>query len=130
MQRQRHQSVIRVWRSNYISFILERSKITHRGRCSTNGVWGSWSWLFSPHDGDSSNPCITNMPYEQDVTVANLWLCKWRDCQLDMEPCSPLLPRVSVLFTSIPFKCSVSITLILTYNRTSVKVSKRAINNI
>ena len=32
--------------------------------------------------------------------------------------------------TPIPFKCSISITLILNYNRTSVKVSKRTINNI
>ncbi|KAJ3652192.1 hypothetical protein Zmor_018178 [Zophobas morio] len=39
---------IRVWRSNYVNFIFEHSKIIHRRSCSTSGVWGSWSWLFSP----------------------------------------------------------------------------------
>ncbi|KAJ3649750.1 hypothetical protein Zmor_021473 [Zophobas morio] len=53
-QRQWHQSAIRVWRSNYINFILEHSKITHKWRCSKRGVWGSWLWLFSHHDSDST----------------------------------------------------------------------------
>ena len=52
MQRQRHQSVIREWRSKYINFNVDHSNITHKGRCSKSRVWGSWSWLFSPHDGD------------------------------------------------------------------------------
>ncbi|KAJ3642785.1 hypothetical protein Zmor_025540 [Zophobas morio] len=53
------QSVIRVWRSNYINFSLEQSKITHRWRCSTSGVWGSWLWLSSHHDGDSTQSAST-----------------------------------------------------------------------
>ncbi|KAJ3663768.1 hypothetical protein Zmor_007995 [Zophobas morio] len=48
-----HQKLCGGDRTTYINFILERSKITHRERCSTSGVWGSWSWLFSYHDGDS-----------------------------------------------------------------------------
>ena len=64
-------------------FILEHSKITHRWRCSTSGVWGSWLWLFFHHDGDStlsaSMPPSTplsrrNVLREQAVTVTNSWL--------------------------------------------------------
>ncbi|KAJ3656281.1 hypothetical protein Zmor_015368 [Zophobas morio] len=64
---------------NYINFILEHSKNTHRRRCSMSEVWGSWSWLFSYHDSDSilsastavQHPSITEMPYEQAATLAN-----------------------------------------------------------
>ncbi|KAJ3662836.1 hypothetical protein Zmor_007161 [Zophobas morio] len=79
---QRQQSTVRVWRSNYINFILKHNKITHRERCSTNGVWGSWSWLFSHRDSDSNlsaitaaqHPFIAEMPYEKAITITNSWL--------------------------------------------------------
>ena len=51
-----------MWESNYINFILEHSKITHRGRYSRSEVWGSWLWLFSHHDGDSTLSASTCHP--------------------------------------------------------------------
>ena len=62
---------IRVWRSNHINFILGHSKISHRWRCSTSRVWGSWLWLFSHHDGDSILSASTCRP-------ASLYLTKKR----------------------------------------------------
>ncbi|KAJ3645568.1 hypothetical protein Zmor_023213 [Zophobas morio] len=99
MQRQRHQSAIRVWRSNYVNFILECSKDTHRRRCSTSEVWGSRSWLFSPATVilcyQQGLPPSTPISNEEMccATVANSWLetapltsiqnlhplCRWRD---------------------------------------------------
>ncbi|KAJ3646338.1 hypothetical protein Zmor_023930 [Zophobas morio] len=40
----RHPSRYKSVAMNYINFILEHSKITHRWRCNTSGVWGSWLW--------------------------------------------------------------------------------------
>ncbi|KAJ3666717.1 hypothetical protein Zmor_002150 [Zophobas morio] len=51
-----------------------------------SGVWGSWLWLFSLHDGDSvlfyrqahaiQHPSMTKkrITRKQAVTVANSWL--------------------------------------------------------
>ncbi|KAJ3648314.1 hypothetical protein Zmor_020126 [Zophobas morio] len=44
--------------------------------------------------------------------------------QLDKEPRTPLPPRIIVLFTSIPFKCSISITLISTRIEQVLKFQK------
>ena len=133
------------------NFILEHSKITHKGRCNTSGVWGSWLWLWSHHDGDSILSASTAVQYPSTLyheetcrrsrplrSQTRGWksrprllfktcilLCRWRDRQLDQEPRTPLPLRISVLFTSIPFiKCLISITLVLNNDRTSVTVSK------
>ncbi|KAJ3649951.1 hypothetical protein Zmor_021664 [Zophobas morio] len=76
MQRQRHQSVA----IDYVNFALEHNKNIHRGLCSTSGVWGSRSWLFSPTTVILS---IASLPHSisllrtcvrQAVTVANAQL--------------------------------------------------------
>ncbi|KAJ3659215.1 hypothetical protein Zmor_010916 [Zophobas morio] len=68
MIRQRHQSTIRVWRSNNLNFIREHSKITHRGRCRRAEFGASGSGCSPIHDGDSSKHCRTALlHYEHAV---------------------------------------------------------------
>ncbi|KAJ3656536.1 hypothetical protein Zmor_015607 [Zophobas morio] len=67
---------------------------------------GYWAKAIASHHLDRPLTSILNLRL----------LCRWRDRQLDKETRTPLPPRVSVLFTSVPFKCSLCLTLILNYN--------------
>ncbi|KAJ3655056.1 hypothetical protein Zmor_014200 [Zophobas morio] len=74
--RQRHQSAIRGWRSNFVNFILEHSKKRAIGGVVARAEFGVPGRGCSPtHDGDSiyrkhCRTAITDMLYEQAVTLA------------------------------------------------------------
>ncbi|KAJ3651918.1 hypothetical protein Zmor_017922 [Zophobas morio] len=53
MQRQRHQSAIRVWRSNYINLILEHRKIPKGGLVARVEFETPGHRCSHTHDGDS-----------------------------------------------------------------------------
>ena len=78
MQRQRHQSAIRVWQSNYVNFILEHNENTHEHERSFEplvvAVLLPTIVIRSIASTVAQHFSITDMPYEQAVTVANSWL--------------------------------------------------------
>ncbi|KAJ3646943.1 hypothetical protein Zmor_024500 [Zophobas morio] len=108
-----------VWQSNYINFILEHSKNTHRGRCSTRSLGLLVVAVLLP----TSVILIiasTKMPYEQAATVANSCiLCADGAINLASSTRNRALRFCQVFLCYLPqfhFKCSISVTLILNYN--------------
>ncbi|KAJ3666576.1 hypothetical protein Zmor_002013 [Zophobas morio] len=78
MRRQRYQSAIRVWRSNYINFhsraILPIGSVVGRAVFGAPGCGCSPPTTVILASTAAQHPSITKMMYEQAVTVANSWL--------------------------------------------------------
>ncbi|KAJ3665178.1 hypothetical protein Zmor_000687 [Zophobas morio] len=91
----------------------QHPSITKKCAALTSRYGGINSWLEILAIGTSrERQAIPTAP----LTSIQDLLCRWHDRQLDKEPRTPLPPRVYALFTSVPSKCSLSVSLILNDN--------------